>query len=318
MRVGRQLVDQRMLRRQHHEGRAPQGVGPGGEDDDIVAHLGLESHLRALAAVADPVGLRRADALRPVNVVEPLQLIGVIRDLEEPLFQLFQDHRRVAAFAMAVIAPHLLAGQGGVARRAEVHRRHLAIGQPVLVQLQEEPLRPGIVARIARDRLAIPGPHRAHAAQLAAHALDVCHGPRMRVRAALDRRVLGRQAERVEPDREEDVVALHPLVARGRIRRRHRIPVPDMQLAGRIGQHRQEVEFGARGILLRRVQPDLVPCLLPLGFDVLGYILVSHRCLANRETSSVKRDMASQSTSLPVYRLLVYWFPYSGTPPPSR
>ena len=59
-------VHQRMLRRQHHEGRAPQRVGPRGEDLQRVAGLRVEDDLGALAA-ADPVGLHGLDALGPVD-----------------------------------------------------------------------------------------------------------------------------------------------------------------------------------------------------------------------------------------------------------
>ena len=54
--------------------------------------------------------------------------------------------------------------------------------------------------------------------QLLAHALDVGIGPGLGVDAALDGGVLGGQAEGVEADREEDVVALHAHEARARRR----------------------------------------------------------------------------------------------------
>ena len=67
-----------MLRRQDHEGRAPQRIGTGGEDLDVVAALlGLEDDRGAFAA-ADPVGLQRLDALGPVDAVEVQQLIGIL------------------------------------------------------------------------------------------------------------------------------------------------------------------------------------------------------------------------------------------------
>jgi len=156
MRLGRQLVDQRVLGRQHHERSAPQRVGPGGEDDDLIVLLGLEHRFRALAAVADPVQLRLADAIGPLDIVKALQLLRVGRDLEVPLFEQPALDRRIAALAAALLAHHLLASQGGVALGAEVDRALLAIGQPLIIQLEEQPLRPLVVLRLAGDRLVLP------------------------------------------------------------------------------------------------------------------------------------------------------------------
>jgi len=49
--------------------------------------------------------------------------------------------------------------------------------------------------------------------------------------AALDRRALGGQPERVEAGREQDVEALHPLVARVDVREREIPPVAQVQVA---------------------------------------------------------------------------------------
>ncbi len=114
-----------MLRREHHEGRAPQRIGAGGEylDDHRLADLrSLKIHRRAFAP-ADPVGLQGLDRLGPVDAVEVQQFIGIFGGLEEPLLQVLLDDRRAAAFAVTVIAPDLLARQGRVAVRAPVHRQ---------------------------------------------------------------------------------------------------------------------------------------------------------------------------------------------------
>src|SRR5690606_5127533 len=103
----------------------------------FIATLGLEDHLRALAA-PDPVLLHRDDTLRPVDVAEVQQFVGVVRDLEEPLVQPLLDDRRAAPLAYPLLADHLLAGQRRVAVRAEVNRRFLLVGQPLLEELDEE------------------------------------------------------------------------------------------------------------------------------------------------------------------------------------
>jgi len=180
---------------------------------------------------------------------------------------------------VAILAPDLLAGQGGVAVRAEVHGGFRTVGQAVLVELQEEPLRPAVVLRIAGDGFPLPVEHGAHAAQLAAHVLDIGVRPGLGVDAALDRRVFRRQAKGIEPHREQDVVALHLHVARPRVGGRHRIPVADMQVAGRIGQHGQGVILGPGQVDRLAVQVGLGPALLPALFDLPRVIFLGHRFL---------------------------------------
>ena len=271
-------VHQRMFWRQHHEGRAPQRVGPGREDDQIacarlftgkILRRDAECNLGAFGA-ADPVGLHRFDPFGPVDGLHACQqLVGVLSGTKEPLVEVLLDHRRAAALAVAVVAPNLLARQGGVAMWTKIDRGKSLVGQPQVVQLEEEPLRPLVELGIAGHRLVIPGPHSAHGTHLATHVGDVGQRPLVRVRAHLDRRVLGGQTERVEADGKEDVVPLHATIARRRIAGRHRVPVADMQVARRVRQHRQEVELLTLRILEGLVQPVGFPLLLPLRFDLL-------------------------------------------------
>ena len=95
---------------------------------------------------------------------------------------------------------HLLPGQGRVAVGTPVHRRKFPVGQPAVVQLAEEPLAPLVVVGIAGHGLPIPGPHRAHCAQLVAHPLDVGVGPDFGVDVVFDGRVLRGQAKGVEAE----------------------------------------------------------------------------------------------------------------------
>ena len=131
--VGRRhLLDCRMLRRQHQVRRAEDRVGARREDGDHGRaardllrhhHAGApgvgervehaEAQLGALAP-AQPIALRRARAVRPVNPVEVLeQALRVRGDAEEPLLQGALLHHRPAALARA--GDHLLVGQHGLA-----------------------------------------------------------------------------------------------------------------------------------------------------------------------------------------------------------
>ena len=139
--------------------------------------LGLEDDRWRLRERPIQLVCRMLHALGPVHAVVVQQFVGILGGAEEPLLQVLLDDRRAAALAVAVIAPDLLARQGGVAVRAEIHRRHFAVGQPVLVELDEEPLGPFVIFRVAGDGLAPPVEHGAHRAHLLAHVLDILVGP---------------------------------------------------------------------------------------------------------------------------------------------
>ena len=173
----------------------------------------------------------------------------------------------MAALAGAV-RQHLLVGQHRLTGRAPVGRRQPSIGEAVLVELEEPPLRPPVVVGVGGDDLPLPVEDRPHRLELPSHVLDVAGRPLMRVDLQADRRVLGRQAERIESHREEDVVPPHPLVARLHVRRRHRVPVPDVQVAGGVGEHRQGVPFGARVVVARPVELVRLPALPPSLLDL--------------------------------------------------
>ena len=102
-----------------------------------------------------------------------------------------------------------------------------------------------------------------------AHLLDVGHGPGVGMDAALDGRVLGRQAKGVKAHGEQDVVAPHAHEARPDIGGRHGVPVADVQVATGVGQHGQGIVLGLVGINDGAVEVVSLPARLPLGFDLL-------------------------------------------------
>ena len=192
------------------------------------------------------------------------------------MVQILLDDGRATALAVTVFAPNLFARQGGVAMRAEIHRRHLAVGQPVLVQLDEEPLGPFVIFGISRNRLAAPVEHGAHRAQLFAHVVNILIGPHFRMDAAFDGGVFSWQTESIETDREQNVVTLHAHEAGTRIRGGHGIPVTDVQVAGWIRQHGQGVVFGLFWINIGMIQAIGFPFSLPFRFNFLGNISFVH------------------------------------------
>ena len=107
-----------MLGREHHVGRAEQGVGAGGEDGDVAGGR-FEHDLRA-AGPADPVALHALDLFRPFEQVKVVkQAVGVVRDAHHPLAQALTEDRVVAALGTA-LGGDLLVGQHGAQARAPV------------------------------------------------------------------------------------------------------------------------------------------------------------------------------------------------------
>ena len=266
-----------VLGREHEERRAVERVGARREDGQVELELGLvEAHLRAVRA-ADPVPLHREHAIGPVleqrHVVE--QAIGVGRDLEVPLLE--GARLDEAAAALAVPVDDLLVREHGLVDRAPLDRRVLLVGEPALVQLQEDPLRPAVVLRLVRRELARPVDRPAHALHLAADGGDVALGHLTRVAALADRGVLGRQAERVVSHRvQHREPGTTPLVAE-HVAHRVVLDVPHVQLARRVGKHLEDVR-GGRAVCTRvrgvgRLEGALgVPPLLPARLDRLRVV----------------------------------------------
>ena len=238
---GRDLGNQRVLRCQNHECGAPQCVWPRREDFYGFAVLSVEAHLGA-------------------------------GDAEIPLLPFFLDDRRIAPFAMLVLAPHLFAGQRGVAPRTPIHGSLLTVGEIGLQHVQEEPLRPLVVPRFACDRLAVPSPHGAHLPQLTAQVFDVGISPNARIDAPSDGCIFCRQPKGIEPYREKDVGSLHALVTGSRVAGSHGIPMAHMQVPRGVGQHRQRVPLGPVWILHGSIQAQPFPFLLPLGLNGLWVV----------------------------------------------
>ncbi len=275
---GSYLFHQRVFRCQYHESNAVRGIRAGGKHPYLLFfNAGLvqsERYLRALAS-AYPVTLHYLDTLGPVYVVELCQLVGVLRDAEEPLLQVAPDDGSIAALAQ-VLPYYLLVSQHRLAVGAPVNGSLGAVSQPLLEEFQEEPLRPPIIVRQARNDFPVPVVNGADGLELLTHVIDIVHRPFKRMDTALDSGVLRRQPEGVESHRVEHVEAPHPLVAGVGVRRRHGIPVADMQVAGGVGKHGKDVPLGAGVVVMYLVEAVLFPLSLPLFFNFLCVIPVCH------------------------------------------
>src|SRR6059036_1702395 len=113
--------------------------------------------------------------------------------------------------ALAETVNHLLVRHDAHVLRTPIDRRLLPEGDPRLEELQEDPLRPLVIAGVGGRELVTPVEHAAEAPQLAAERLDVLGNELRRMRADRKRVILGMNAECVESDRLEYIVALEPL-----------------------------------------------------------------------------------------------------------
>ncbi len=220
------------------------------------------------------------DRSRPIDRVETGdQLVGVGRDPEEPLRHVPRLDDRAAPPAAAV--DHVLVRQHRLIVRAPLDRSLAPVGKPVVEELQEQPLGPAVERRLVRGDLAVPVDRPAHAAHLLLDRSDVALGDLERMAAFLDRRILGRQAERVEAHRPQHGCTVAAAKMRDDVAQRVVEDVPHVQLAGRIGEHLEHVEvrlgqLASRGRVLDRERVLGGPNRLPLLLDRLCVVRV-HR-----------------------------------------
>ena len=278
---GEPLLNQLVLRRKDHVGRPEERVATGRVDgDDVIRSRRLEVDERA-GGLADPVALHLLDAVGPVKRVEILEkTLGVLGDLEHPLAHRLADDGMVAALGASVY--DFLVRQNRAERGTPVHRNLGDVGEPLLVELLEDPLRPLVILRVRRVDLAVPVVGETERADLLAEAVDVLLRRDRGVSTRLDSILLGRKAKRIPTHRMQDVEALHALVAAENVRRRIALGMPDVQAcARRIREHVEAVELLAGAVRVRLKGLLFEPVLLPLLLDG-GEIIVAHATLRPR------------------------------------
>jgi hypothetical protein len=193
-------ADRRVLGSEDQGRRAEDRVGPRREDAQPLAqHRHVEVQVGS-DGPADPVPLHRPDLLGPLlQAVEAGQeALGVVGDPEEPLLELALDDGALAAFARPAFG--LLVREDREAGGAPVDGPLLPVGEPLLDHLQEEPLVPPVVLRLARRDFLRPVVEDSPAGELFLHRRDVREGRLAGRDAALDGEVLG-GVERVPPIR---------------------------------------------------------------------------------------------------------------------
>ncbi len=138
----------------------------------------------------------------------------------------------------------------------------------MLVQLEENPLGPLVVAGVGGVHHPVPVKAEAQHFELAGEVGDVVLRHLGGVDVVLDGVVFRGQAKGVKAHGEQHVEAVHPLLPGDDV---HGGVGPGMAyveaLAGGVGELHQAVEFGLIALVLGGVHLGVLPALLPLGFD---------------------------------------------------
>ena len=224
--------------------------------------------MRALGAT-DPVALGVDDLADPglLQVLQAVvELLGVGRRAEVPLGQLALGDLGAAPLAGAV-GQHLLVGQHGLGVGAPVDRALLAVGQALLTELQEQPLRPAVVLRVGGVQPPRPVEGQPVLLHRGGLRLDVGVGVRRGVLVVADRGVLRGQAEGVPAHRVQDLEAAEAPVARDDVVQREDLGMAHVQVAAGVGEHRQRVLALLGRVVVGPEGVELLPDRLPLLLD---------------------------------------------------
>ncbi len=274
--AGQKPLHQRVLRRKHDVGHAAQRVDAGGEALHLEGLADAQKPQGDAVAATDPIALHGAHAVRPfIQAVQIVQeRLRVVRGLEEPLRELLLLDGRPAPLARPV--HHLLVGQHGDAGRAPVDRRASLLGQSALEQLQKDPLRPAVIARMTGRDLARPVEPYPPLAKLCLELADVVESPLAGMDVPLNGGVLGGEPERVPAHRGQDLVALHDLAAHHDVAQDVIAAVSHVKIAGGVRKHVQAVVLRLRRTGVAGEEALRRPPVVPLGLE-----------FAERETPSV-------------------------------
>ena len=206
----RNLLDPRMFWSHYKESSTINRVGPRRKHRNgflFAINLGAETNFRTLAA-PNPVLLHRHGLFGPFDVIEVQQFLGILGDFQQPLINLFTNDDRSTTFARA-ICQHLLVCQRRVTAGTPVRGCFCAIGQPMLIKLQEQPLGPLIIIGQATDNLAVPIPACTHCPQLFTHRVNIAQRPIASLNATLDSCILCWQTKGIKAHWLHHVVATH-------------------------------------------------------------------------------------------------------------
>ena len=111
-------------------------------------------------------------------------------------------------------------------------------------ELDEEPLRPAVIFRVSADRFPPPIKHGAHAFELRFAFVRCWRMSSLGMDISFDGRIFSRKAKASKPIGNSTLYPLHSFITGAGVGGGHGIPVPNMKITGRIGQHGQGIIFG--------------------------------------------------------------------------
>ena len=299
---------QRMIRRDGDEACAVQRVRPRGEhlDQVVAVRRGadrLEPDEQPLGS-ADPVRLHQPDLLGPAleSVQRLKQVLRIVGDLEHPFRLLALLDQRAGAPAAAV--DHLLVGKHRPVDRVPIDLPRLAVDQAGFQHVEEQALLLVIVVEVAGRELARPIERQAHAFELAAHDGDIVVGPFGGMDAALDGRILGREAESIPAHRVQHVVALGAHGAGHDVAHGVVPHMAHMDAARGVWEHFKNIIFRTRIVLGRAEDAALLPRGLPMLLSfrrvvAIGRHVFARSCLAARRNEPEWQERSSYASAKP-------------------
>src|SRR3954447_1597625 len=287
-----------MFRCEHEECTAVNRIGSRSENANLLNYiLNFKIDLRALAS-ANPVTLEQFNSLGPIQFVESLQQsLGKSSDTQHPLPHWPSHNRKAANFAFSIY--DFFVGQDCAEFGTPVdwnisdvsETNSIRVGsaisgnrlgpicfriEPRVVDLEENPLRPLVVARICRVDLPLPIIRETDPLQLALEFRHVFTRGDCRVLPGFDRVLLRGQTKSIPAHRVQDVEAAQSLIARNNVGGGVAFRMTNVQPgpAG-VRKHIEHVEFWLRRIEtflagVRRVKKlALVPDGLPFRLDLV-------------------------------------------------
>ena len=205
--------DSRIFRCQNHESRTVNRINSGRENGQLFVRILHFKVNFAAVGTTNPVFLHNSYLVRPTVKLAVIkvfkQSVCIVGNLKVPLRQVFLRYRRLASFACAF--DNLLVCKYGLAAWAPVYRIFFLICQSLFVELNKNPLHPFIVVFVAGCNFSVPVIGKTEFLQLLFHFMDIVPCPLARMCAVLNRSIFGRQSERVESHRMQDIIAVHLL-----------------------------------------------------------------------------------------------------------
>ena len=202
-------------------------------------------------------------------------IVRILRDAQIPDILRQLDDVAVAHIALAALG--ILVGEDDLAVRAVVDQRLRTEDEPVVEELQKDPLRPLIIIRQGRGDLAAPVEGEADALQLILKVLHVGRGDDVRMGIGLDGVVFRRQTKGVKPHGEKDVIALQPALPGDDLQTGICLDVADVHARSRrIREFHEAVKLRLFVARFRLKAMRVRPRLLPFLFDFLRIVRVAH------------------------------------------